>query len=50
MKLIFERRVPGRRCRSHPASDVEETPLPESLRSADAGSESRGMKLEAPRK
>ena len=36
MKLIFERSVPGRRCSILPACDVEETPLPESLRRAEA--------------
>ena len=36
MKLIFERSVPGRRCSILPACDVEETPLPKSLRRAEA--------------
>ena len=36
MKLIFERSVPGRRCSILPACDVEETPLPDSLRRAEA--------------
>lgn len=36
MKLIFERSVPGRRCSILPACDVEETPLQESLRRAEA--------------
>lgn len=36
MKLIFERSVPAAAAASSPACDVEETPLPESLRRAEA--------------
>ena len=32
MKLIFEKRVPGRRCSILPRCDVEEVQLPQELR------------------
>ena len=36
MKLIFEKRVPGRRCSILPRCDVEEVQLPQELRRQEA--------------